>query len=207
MDIPRQYPIGIVGILMASFLLERAHRAQSREVRRHWLPAFRHRPTFAALWHQQRTKRGLGSTLVVGTITAGIILLGVLVWFETHTDEPLLALRLFKDRLFRTTNIANFMVMGGMIGVIFLLPLFLQQLRGLSATQSGLTTFTQAIGMIVMARFASRLYPRIGPRRMIMAGMALTTVLTAGFYFVDLDTSLWWIGALCSGADWPWVSP
>lgn len=69
---------------------------------------------------------------------------------------------------------------------MFLLPLFLQQLRGLSALQSGLTTFPQALGMITISRFASRAYPRIGPRKMMMIGMAGTAVLTAGFLLVDL---------------------
>ncbi len=142
---------------------------------------------------------GWDSALVLGSIGVGLLLLAALIVFETRIQEPLLALRLFRDRLFRTTNIANFMVMGGMIGVIFLLPLFLQQLRGLSATQSGLTTFTQALGMIVMARVASRLYPKIGPRRMVMAGMALTFVLTVCFVFVGLETSLWWIRAIMFG--------
>jgi MFS family permease len=80
-----------------------------------------------------------------------------------------------------------------LIGIVFLLPLFLQQLRGLSATQSGLTTFPQAIGLIAIARFASQAYPKIGPRRMMMVGMAGTAVSTALFLFVGLETSLWWI--------------
>jgi MFS family permease len=101
--------------------------------------------------------------------------------------------------LFRTANIVNFLVMGGMLGVIFLLPLFLQQLRGLSATRSGLTTFTQALGMIAMARFSSRIYPVIGPRRMVITGMAATAILTALFALVDLETSLWWIRLIMFG--------
>jgi EmrB/QacA subfamily drug resistance transporter len=143
--------------------------------------------------------RGWGELEVAGTIIAGLILLMVFVLIETRTETPLLALRLFRERMFRIANTVNFLVMGGMIGVIFLLPLFLQQLMGLSATESGLTTFTQALGMIFMARITSRIYPIVGPRRLVMIGMGLTAILTACFVFVDLETSLWWIRAIMFG--------
>jgi predicted MFS family arabinose efflux permease len=136
---------------------------------------------------------------VIGTILAGVVLLCALVVVETRVSEPLLALRLFRERLFRTANVVNFLVMGGMLGVIFLLPLFLQQVRLLSATESGLTTFTQALGMIATARLSSRIYPKVGPRRMVIFGMALTAALTACFVFVGLDTNLWWIRLIMFG--------
>lgn len=132
-------------------------------------------------------------------MAAGVALLIALVIVETRVPYPLLALRLFRERMFRIANIVNFLVMGGMIGVIFLLPLFLQQLRGLSATESGLTTFTQALGMIATARLSSQIYPHIGPRRMVMTGMALTALITGAFVLVDLDTSLWWIRLIMFG--------
>jgi MFS family permease len=50
-----------------------------------------------------------------------------------------------------------------------------------------------------MARATSRIYPKVGPRRMVMLGMAVTAVLTACFYWVGLDTSQWWIRAIMFG--------
>jgi MFS family permease len=76
---------------------------------------------------------------------------------------------------------------------LFILPYFLQQLRGLSALQSGLTTFPQAIGVIISTQLVGRLYPRVGPRRLIFFGMVGMTVVTFGFTLVGLHTSLWWI--------------
>jgi hypothetical protein len=55
----------------------------------------------------------------------------------------------------------------GRFDVLFLLPLFLQELRGISALKSGLTTFPRALGMLLMVPLSSRLYPRVGPRRML----------------------------------------
>jgi EmrB/QacA subfamily drug resistance transporter len=134
------------------------------------------------------------STRVLATGLLGIALIVLLVIVETKVvPEPMLALRIFNDRMFRTANAVYFMTAAGLIGVLFLLPLFLQQLRGLSATQSGLTTFPQALGIVAIARFASSMYPKIGPRRMLAVGMLITALSTACFLAVDLDTSLWWI--------------
>jgi EmrB/QacA subfamily drug resistance transporter len=136
---------------------------------------------------------GWTSNTVLLTGLGGIVLLIALVLVELRVAQPMLTLRLFGDRMFRNANIVYYMAMAGLVGVIFLLPLFLQQLRGLSAFQSGLTTFPQAIGLIVIARFASRIYPQVGPRRMLLVGMAGTAISTALFYFVGLETSQWWI--------------
>jgi MFS family permease len=86
-----------------------------------------------------------------------------------------------------------FTAFGVLFGVLFLLPLFLQQLRGLSALEAGLTTFPQAIGLILMAQVTSRLYPIVGPRRMLAIGVTGLCVTSALFLLVGLDTDLWWI--------------
>jgi EmrB/QacA subfamily drug resistance transporter len=124
---------------------------------------------------------------------AGVVLLALLVVIELRRPDPLLHLRLFKDRMFRNGSLAMFTAFGVLFGVLYLLPLFLQQLRGLSAFEAGLTTFPQAIGMLVMAQVASSLYPRVGPRRMLAIGLAGLCVTSALFVLTDLETSLWWI--------------
>jgi EmrB/QacA subfamily drug resistance transporter len=89
---------------------------------------------------------------------AGIALIALLVVIELRRTDPLLHLRLFNDRMFRNGSLAMFTAFGVLFGVLFLLPLLLQQLRGLSAFEAGLTTFPQAIGMILMVQVTSRLF-------------------------------------------------
>ena len=95
--------------------------------------------------------------------------------------------------MFRNGSLAMFTAFGVLFGVLFLLPLFLQQLRGLSAFDAGLTTFPQAVGMVLMVQVTSRLYPRVGPRRMLAIGLAGLCLTSALFLLVGLETSLWWI--------------
>ncbi|HET9017050.1 MAG TPA: MDR family MFS transporter [Thermomicrobiaceae bacterium] len=135
-----------------------------------------------------------GRVLVSGF--GGIALFAALIYVETHVPEPMLALRLFKDRMFRNGNLVVFVVFGAMLGILFLLPLFLQELLGLSAFQSGLTTFPQALGMAAVAQFSSRAYSRVGPRKMIITGLIGITVVSSLFLLVGLHTSQWWIRGL-----------
>jgi EmrB/QacA subfamily drug resistance transporter len=143
----------------------------------------------------QGPDRSIGwlSLRVLGTGLTGIGLFVALVVIELRVREPMLAFRLFRDRMFRNANVFSFMAMGGMMGALFLLPLYLQQLRGFSALDSGLATFPQALGMIVVVQISSRIYHRVGPRRLMAAGMAGSALTTLMFVFVGLHTDLWWI--------------
>lgn len=134
---------------------------------------------------------GWTDSTVLLTGLGGLVLLAALVVVEIRVREPILHLRLFNDRMFRSANIVAFSTFAGMMGVLFLFPLFLQQLRGLSATSSGLITFAQAIGVIAMAPAASRLYPILGPRKMLFIGTLLMTLATLPFVWFDLETNLW----------------
>jgi predicted MFS family arabinose efflux permease len=132
-----------------------------------------------------------GTVLATGLI--GLALLASMVVVELRLDNPMLDLCLFGNRMFRGGSIAVFALAGGLFGILFLVPLFLQQLRGLSALETGLTIFPQALGMAILSQVAGRIYPRIGPRRMLMfgcGGVALAPVL---FTLVGLDTDLGWI--------------
>ncbi len=135
---------------------------------------------------------GWTSTVVLASAALGSLSLALLVVVELHTPKPMLDLRLLVARSFRTPNVVSFFATAALIGLLFLLPQFLQGPRGLSPFQSGLTTFPQAFGVIIMARIVgAKLYPIFGPRRLAMFGLGMNALITSMFLFVDLDTSQW----------------
>jgi EmrB/QacA subfamily drug resistance transporter len=136
---------------------------------------------------------GWTSPTVLATGLIGLALLASMVVVELRLDNPMLDLRLFGNRMFRGGSIAVFALTGGLFGILFLVPLFLQQLRGLSALETGLTIFPQALGMAILSQAAGRIYPRIGPRRMLMFGCGGVALAPALFTLVGLDTDLGWI--------------
>jgi EmrB/QacA subfamily drug resistance transporter len=133
---------------------------------------------------------------------AGLALLAMFTVVELRVKEPMIDIRLFGDKLFAAANSVQLVAQGGLQGTLFLLPLFLQFEQGLSPLQSGLTTFPQAIGVVMMVQPAQRIYRRFGPRRMMMAGMLGITLTTVVFYWVGLGTSQWTIRGIMLARGW-----
>jgi EmrB/QacA subfamily drug resistance transporter len=134
---------------------------------------------------------GWTSSLIVGLGLVGAALLTVLIWYELRIDEPMIYLRLVGNRLFRWTTIVIFITTAAFLGTLYLVALFFQDGLGLSALASGLSTFPEAIGVMIGAQFASRLYARFGPRRIISIGlMGLATVMLM-LTLVGFRTNLW----------------
>ncbi len=136
--------------------------------------------------------RGWHSSDVIVTSIAGALLLVWLVRVELRRGEPLIALRLFRDRLFRSANGVMFLGAAGFLGALYMVSLFFQYGLGLSALGSGLSTFPEAIGLMVGSQGVTRvLYPRFGPRRPMIGGLVGIGVGMAGMAMVGDHTSLW----------------
>jgi len=123
--------------------------------------------------------------------TLGVLLLVVFAVVELRTKEPMIDVRLLANRLFAASNAVQFVGMTGFAAVLFVLPLFLQAERGLNAFESGLATFPTALGVMAAAAPSTRLYPKVGPRRLLLFGVALTGAMGVAFAWVDLDTDIW----------------
>lgn len=108
---------------------------------------------------------------------AGFALLAALVPVELRVARPMLQLRLFTRRLFRSANLITMASSAGFIGALFAYPLMLQSALGHSPLTAGLLTFPEAIGVMLGAQVAARLYPRIGPRALIAIGQAVVTAM------------------------------
>jgi EmrB/QacA subfamily drug resistance transporter len=139
---------------------------------------------------------GWTTPVVLASAAVGVVCFALLVVVERRIPAPLLDLGLYASRLFRTANLVAFGFFGAQFGLVFLLPLFLQETRGLSALDSGLTTFPQAIAQILMVQVTSRVYWRLGARRCLITSSFGLTLTAALFLLVGLQTDLWWIRGL-----------
>ena len=129
---------------------------------------------FAALMYGISEGGGSGWTQpkILGALFLGVVLLAVLVPQQLRSSSPLLNLRLYSNRLFRSTTAVTFLATGAFLGMLYVIALFFQDGLGLSALDSGLSTFPEAFGVMLGAQVAARfLYPTFGPRRVITAGL------------------------------------
>ncbi|MFC8717982.1 DHA2 family efflux MFS transporter permease subunit [Kitasatospora sp. NPDC057198] len=134
---------------------------------------------------------GWGRPRVLGALAAGAVLLVVAVRQQLRTPEPVLRLRLFRDRLFRDTNLVSLVGYVPMLGAMFLGPVFIQEARGGSALDSGTTTFTEAFGVLVTMQVVGAVYHRVGPRLIIGTGLFGVAGVMLLFATADAGTSLW----------------
>jgi EmrB/QacA subfamily drug resistance transporter len=122
---------------------------------------------------------------------ASIILLTIFAVVELHVPNPMVQLRLLGNRLFSSTLTTSLFASAGFVGVLFLVPLFLQEVRGASPLASGLTTFPEAIGVVCSTQIVARLYPRIGPRRLMFGGLLGVATFIVLLSRIRVDTSAW----------------
>ena len=149
---------------------------------------------------------GWTSPVIIGAAAGGAALIAMLVRVELHTAVPMIDLRLLRYRLFGVANLASLFASGGFLGLLFIAPIWLQTGRGLSALASGSSTAPEALGVLVSSQLVGRLYPRIGPRRLISGGLVGVTVATC-LLAVLMDGNLWLFRAVmfAIGVGWAYV--
>ncbi|PRW64528.1 DHA2 family efflux MFS transporter permease subunit [Actinopolyspora mortivallis] len=134
---------------------------------------------------------GWASPVVWLCLAAAAVLVSGLVWRELSTTEPMLELRLLGNRIFGTGNLLLLCQTGAMFGTLFLVPLYLQNLRGFSALQAGAVLMPQALSMLLVTQLVSRIYGRVGPRRLIAGGFVVLVAASGTMQFVGLSSPLW----------------
>jgi EmrB/QacA subfamily drug resistance transporter len=188
-------PVGIVAIVASALLLREEVQGGVGKLD---LPGFvLSAASFTAIIYalSEAGRYGFddGRVLLYGSI--GLALLAAFTVVELRTREPMIDVRLLGDKLFGASNFVLLVGNASIMGSFFIIPIFLQTQKGLSPFDVGLITFPLAIGVAVMAQPAAKLYPRIGPRRMLMFAFTGNMVLTAGLALIDYGTSDWIIGA------------
>jgi EmrB/QacA subfamily drug resistance transporter len=136
---------------------------------------------------------GWGTARVIASLIAGLIALAIMIGVELRIPDPMVALRLLGNRLFRSSNIV--MVLGSIafLGVLYVVSLYYQDGRGLSALGSGLSTFPEAVGVMIGSQVASRfLYRTLGPRRHVSLGLIGVSLSIGLMALLGPHTSLWW---------------
>jgi len=143
------------------------------------------------------TDLGWSSPLVISLLVASAVLMGTFVLRQLRTSEPLLQLSLFRDHTFSWAMALSFVVVTAMFGTMLLLPLYLQEVHGYDAIETGLLLLPQAAMAAVSMPLGGFLTDRIGPKWVVATGMVLLTIGSVLLAQIHYDSSNWLvIGAL-----------
>jgi len=132
-----------------------------------------------------------GSATVVSLSFAGILALAAFIVVESRAEEPILPLSLFRDPVFAVGSAIGFIVGMAMFGAIVFLPLFLQVVLGVSATNSGLLLLPLVGGLLVGSISSGRLITRWGRYKIFpIVGTALLSLGMVLLSTMDVSTTL-----------------
>ncbi|MFB9902780.1 DHA2 family efflux MFS transporter permease subunit [Allokutzneria oryzae] len=140
--------------------------------------------------------RGWGSPTVLGLGIAGVVLLVLFVRAQLRTEEPLLDLRLLADKAFGSGSSIMALASAGLLGMLFVFPLMFQDALGASALSAGLVVFPEAIGLLAASQLVDLTCKRLGPQRVVFAGLLAGAVL---FALLGVTTEPWSVRVLMFG--------
>lgn len=113
------------------------------------------------------------SNLITACALLSLATLGLFVWRELTAKVPAVNLRLFKDPVFTSGTLIGAVMFAILLASMFLLPLFMQELLGFTAMQSGLALMPRVLVMILVTPIIGRLYGKVSARLLVGIGVLL----------------------------------
>ncbi|WP_328463932.1 MFS transporter [Streptomyces sp. NBC_00448] len=138
-------------------------------------------------------QHGFGGADVIVTLVLGPLLLGAFALVESRAAEPMVSLAMLRRRSVAFGNLAGLATFSMMSSVVFLLTLYLQEVRGLSAFRTGLVFGVQGVFAAVTGMTAARVIGRIGARATVLTGLAVQALLTLPLLLLGPGSAGTWL--------------
>ncbi|NGQ94788.1 DHA2 family efflux MFS transporter permease subunit [Brevibacillus sp. SYP-B805] len=181
-------PVGIIGVLLAHFLLPDTPRKKMNGFD-YWGFILSSGSAFLFLLALAEGQDwGWTSYEIIMLLFTATMMLLILIVIELNHPEPLMDIRLFRNKEFSFSILFGSGLYIAMITGVVLIPIYLQSIRGYSAIQTGLIMMPQALAMGAMMPIAGRLYDKIGARPLAMVGIPLIIYSTYMMHTLSVDT-------------------
>ena len=146
---------------------------------------------------------GWTDRLTVMYAVAGTALSIIFLVWESRAAEPILSLTLFHNKVFSATSVTGFIIGAGMFGAIVMLPLYLQVVKGSTATQAGLQLLPMMLGIVSMSIFSGKRISATGQYRMFpIMGALLITAGVLALQILAIDTPYWQLAIIMVLIGW-----
>ncbi|MFN8440518.1 MAG: DHA2 family efflux MFS transporter permease subunit [Caldilineaceae bacterium] len=184
-------PIGIIGVFLGSRFLrnERPPRRPAFDPVGLVLAVIGFGSVLYAASVAETNGWGASSTVLwfaVGVV--GLLAFAIVELFVAR--EPMLNLRLYSNKVFLNATLVGYVTTVALFGAEFLMPIYLQAMRGRTALESGMILLAVAIPSGIMVQIAGRLYDRIGPRMLIIVGFTILCINTWQLSLIEALTPI-----------------
>ncbi len=145
---------------------------------------------FALIWALIETdSHAWGSVYIMSFLAAAVVLIGAFIYWESHTDQPMLPLSFFRRPAFASSSVVVTLVGFGLFGVIYFITLYFQNVRGYTPLQAGARSLPMTMMLMVFAPIGGRLNGRVGARALMSVGMLLAGGGLFGLSFLHANSS------------------
>ncbi|MCH5585364.1 DHA2 family efflux MFS transporter permease subunit [Shimazuella sp. AN120528] len=190
-------PLGLLVLILSIFLLKDLG-GTNKNLKLDLIGTILSTIGFGALLYglSEAGSKGWDDLIVDASLVVGVICIFLFVIQQLNSKRPMLDFRILKYPVFTLSSIINMITTIGMFGGMFLVPIYLQNLRGFTPLESGLLMLPGAILMGILSPVSGVLFDKIGPRPLAVVGMLITLVTTYEFTNLTLATSYTFIVVL-----------
>ena len=186
-------PVGLIGLAMALLFVKESVSGR-KNVKFDWFGAMTLGGALASLVLvlDKGMTWGWLSTNSILTYVATVAFTIIFIFIEKKVAEPIVDFKFFKIPAFVNTLINNFVVFMGMMGSVFLLPVFAQTLLGYNATESGYLFMPMAAAMMLASPLGGSFIGKVKARYIIAASTFVTALgLWMFSWHIDIRSSAW----------------
>jgi EmrB/QacA subfamily drug resistance transporter len=133
----------------------------------------------------QSTNNGWGSFETIGSLVASAVLMAAFLAIELRSRSPLVRLGIFRKRTLTGANLIGFMLGTMIFGVFYMLSLYMQQVLGFSAMETGVGYLAIALTVVASAAISQALVTKVGVKPILTIGMVL--LMAALGYFTQMS--------------------
>ncbi|HVX41003.1 MAG TPA: DHA2 family efflux MFS transporter permease subunit [Gemmatimonadaceae bacterium] len=190
-------PVGVLGVVLGTRLLRELR--PDRDVRLDPWGLATSIVGFGGLLYAAGIAADAGWTappVLAGFAVGGVGLLAFFVVEAKVARDPLLDLHLFSNIIFLNATLVGWVTVMALFGAEFLMPIYLQMVRGRTAFHTGLILLPLAVTAGIVTPIAGRLYDRVGPRPLVVVGFSVLAVNTWQLSRLTGTTSITWVAML-----------
>ena len=132
---------------------------------------------------------GITSPLILAAYAGSMLFFLLLLWGEKTTSHPMLPLALFRERTFSATNFVALCQTFTFTGFIFVISLFLQEVKHYSPSLTGVALLPSFGCALLVTSLSGGFMPRLGARRLMVIGLLLAALACFGFVLVETQSS------------------
>ncbi|HEX3016114.1 MAG TPA: DHA2 family efflux MFS transporter permease subunit, partial [Desulfobacteria bacterium] len=181
-------PVGIIGVTLAMIILRETPRVKNMKFDLGGALTAGIGLFTLLLALSEASSKGWSSGYIIGLLVVAALSLTTFVLIELVHSQPLLDLRVLKIFPFTLSLFINIVTTIGLFGGVFLIPLYMENLRGYSAMQTGVLMFPSAVATGIAMPISGKLFDKYGAKWLTIIGLAALTISTYVLSKMTMDT-------------------